>query len=185
MEKKTFKKASFIVAIGLLASCSNLEVEIPDHNLDVEFRYELTCSEVFLKYATPQVIITDGNGTERILTIEDNMWTGTNHKTWIQSVHYDSLNVSSSMTVKYLPKAGVTYQDEYDFDNIHYLSCMILVQEDGEGRRNNYTIIPDFPAKTDVTASTLKSYIEGLENKTTMRGGKVGVNGEITKTEND
>lgn len=183
MKTKFYIKELLLMVTGLFASCS--EIEIPEHNLDVEFTYELTCSETFLKYAIPQVTITDGKGTQQTLTIEDNMWTGADHKTWTLSVHYDSLNVSSTMAVKYLPKAGITYQDEPNFDNVHYLSCLILVQEDGDGRRNNYTIIPDFPAKTDITASALKSYIEGLESKTTTRGGSVDLKGEITKIEND
>lgn len=173
-----------MIAISGLNSCSD-DYELPEHNLDIEFRYELTCSEAFLKYATPQVTITDANGSQITQTIEDNMWTGSGHKTWTQSVHYDSLNVSNTMSVTYLPKPGVTYQDEYDFDNVHYLSCLIIVQEDGEGRRNNYTIIPDFPSKTDVTASTLKKYFDGLINKTTTRGGSVDIKGEITKIEKD
>ena len=89
------------------------------------------------------------------------------------------------MAVRYIPKSSVTYQDEQDFDYVHYLSCLISIQEDGDGRRNNYTIVPDFPAKTDVSASALKTYIEGLVNKTTTRGGRVDLNGEITKIEND
>lgn len=170
---------------GVFISCSDTEMTIPEHDLDVEFRYELTCSEAFLKYATPQVTITDVNGTKQILTIDDDMWTGSGHKTWTQSVHYDSLNVSCTMDVTYLPKNDVTYQDEYRFDNVHYLTCMILVREDGKGQRNNYTIIPDFPAKSDVTASALKTYIEGLQTKTVTRGGRVGMDGEITKIENE
>lgn len=181
---KLFLFGLMLIAIIGFDSCSD-EYELPEHNLDIEFRYELTCSEVFLKYVTPQVTITDGKGVQQILTIEDNMWTGSGHKTWTQSVHYDSLNVSSTMMVKYLPKTGVTYQDEQDFDNVHYLSCLILVQEDGYGRRNNYTIIPDFPAKSNVNASALKTYIESLGNKTTTRGGSVDLKGEITKIEND
>lgn len=185
--KKIYKSlwlSLMLVAFLGLNSCSD-DYELPEHNLDVEFKYELTCSDVFLKYATPQVTITDGKGYERTFTIDDNMWTGSGHKTWTQSVHYDSLNVSSTMSVTYLPKVGVTYQDELDFDNVHYLSCLISVKEDGDGRRNNYTIIPDFPAKSDVTASALKTYIEGLGSKTTTRGGSVDIKGEITKIEND
>lgn len=181
---KTFWLCLMLVAFSGLNSCSD-DYELPDHNLDVEFKYELTCSDVFLKYATPQVTITDGKGYEQTFTIDDDMWTGTDHKTWTQSVHYDSLNVSSTMAVTYLPKVGVTYQDEQDFDNVHYLSCLISVKEDGDGRRNNDTIIPDFPAKADVTASALKTYIEGLGSKTTMRGGSVDLKGEITKIETD
>lgn len=183
MKTRAYIYGLMVMAAGTLASCS--DIEIPEHKLDVEFKYELTCSADFLRYATPQVTITDGEGRLQTLTIEDNMWTGVEHKTWIQSIHYDSLNVTSTMTVKYLPKVGVTYQDEADFDNVHYLSCLISIQEDGEGRRNNFTIIPDYPAKSDVTASTLRTYIEGLENKETTRGGSVDMKGEITKIEND
>lgn len=181
---KTFWLGLMLVASSGLNSCSD-DYELPEHNLDVEFKYELTCSEVFLKYATPQVTITDGKGSERTFTIDDNMWTGTGHKTWTQSVHYDSLNVSCTMAVTYLPKVDVTYQDEPDFDNVHYLSCLISIKEDGNGRPNNFTIIPDFPAKADVSASALKTYIEGLGSKTTTRGGSVDIKGEITKIEND
>ncbi len=181
---KLFWLGLMLVAFYGLNSCSD-DYELPEHNLDVEFKYELTCSAVFLKYATPQVTITDGKGSEHTFTIDDSMWTGTDHKTWTQSVHYDSLNVSSTMAVTYIPKVGVIYQGEHDFDNVHYLSCLISVKEDGDGRRNNYTIIPDFPAKADVTASALKTYIEGLESKTTTRGGSVDLKGEITKIEND
>lgn len=173
----------FLMAIFAMYSCS--EIEIPEHNLDVEFQYELVCSEAFLKYATPQVVVTDGNGTQQTLEIEDDMWEGTGHKTWSISMHYDSLNVSNTMTVKYIPKPEVTYQDEKDFDNVHYLSGFIIVKEDEEGRRNNYTIVPDYPAKANVTASALKLYIENLSGKTTIRGGKVDKNGEITKVETD
>lgn len=183
MKTRAYIYDLMVMAAGALASCS--DIEIPEHKLDVEFKYELTCSEDFLKYATPQVTITDGRGGQQTLTIEDNMWFGTEHKTWTRTVHYDSLNVSSIMTVKYLPKTGITYHDEVNFDNVHYLSCLISIQEDGEGRRNNFTIIPDYPAKSDVTASALRTYIEELENKETARGGSVDMTGEITKIEND
>lgn len=183
MNTKIYVKTLILMVAGMITSCS--EIEIPEHNLDVEFKYELTCSETFLKYVTPQVTITDTDGLQQTYTIENNMWTGTEHKTWTQSFHYDRLGVSSTMAVKYLPKSNVTYQDEQDFDNIHYLSCMISVKEDQEGRRNNYTIIPDFPAKSNITASVLQTYIEGLGEKITTRGGSVNLNGEITKIEND
>ena len=183
MNTKLYIKGVILVIVGAISSCS--EIEIPEHSLDVEFNYELTCSEAFLKYATPQVTITDGKGVQQTISIEDGMWTGSGHKTWTYSVHYDSLNVSNTMAVRYIPKSSVTYQDEQDFDYVHYLSCLISIQEDGDGRRNNYTIVPDFPAKTDVSASALKTYIEGLVNKTTTRGGRVDLNGEITKIEND
>lgn len=179
---KTYRYGFLLLAtMGILTSCS--EMEMPLHELDVEFRYELTCSEALLKYVTPEVTITDRSGTCQTFSIENEMWKGNEHKTWTQSVHYDSLNVSSSMTVKYVPKAGVIYQDELDFDNVHNLSCLVIVQEDGEGRRNNYTIVPDFPSKTDVKAEALKNFIEALSNKLTTRGGKVDLKGEITKME--
>ena len=77
---KLFLFGLMLIAIIGFDSCSD-EYELPEHNLDIEFRYELTCSEVFLKYVTPQVTITDGKGVQQILTIEDNMWTGSGHKT--------------------------------------------------------------------------------------------------------
>ena len=183
MKTTNYYNGLILIACSILASCS--QTDLPDHFLDVEFKYELTCSDVFLKYATPQVTITDGKGYKHTFTIDDNMWTGTEHKTWSQSVHYDSLNVLSTMTVTYLPKNDVIYQDEQDFDNVHYLNCLIIVKEDGIGRRNNYTIIPDFPAKTNVTASSLKTYIEGLSSKTLTRGGRVDAKGEIIIIENN
>lgn len=165
----------------ILSSCSDFE--IPDHKLDIEYKYELTCSESLLKYVTPQVTITDTKGVQRTISIEDNMWTGTNHKTWTQSVHYDSLNVSSTMMVKYIPKAGVTYQDENSFDSFHHLNCLISIQEDGDGRRNNHTIVPDFPSTTPVNADKLEEFIDKLGKRELTRGGSVDFKGEITKIE--
>lgn len=164
-------------------SCSDFE--IPDHSLDIEYRYELTCSNDLLNYVTPEVTITDIQGNTRTLVLEDNLWHGDKHKTWSMSVHYDSLNVQNTMTVRYVEKSGVMYKDQSKFDNTHNLSCLIIVQEDGDGRRNNYTIIPDFETQNDVSAETLKKYISKLTTAETTRGGKVGMDGEIVKIEND
>lgn len=172
-----------VITIGVFSSCS--QYELPEHSLDVEFKYELTCSEGLLKYVTPQVTITDTKGVQQTISIEDGMWKGTNRKTWTQSFHYDSVNVSNMMTVRYIPKSGITYQDEVAFDNAHNLSCYIIVQEDGDGIRNDYTIIPDFPSAVDVKADVLENYIERLSQSATTRGGKVDSKGEVTKIEND
>ena len=56
MNTKLYIKGLLLMASVVFTSCS--DIEIPEHNLDVEFRYELTCSDAFLKYATPQVTIT-------------------------------------------------------------------------------------------------------------------------------
>lgn len=172
-----------LVVAGALTSC--FDSKIPDHFLDVEFQYELTCSEHILKYVTPEVSITDATGKKNIFTIDEEMWEGVSHKKWKLSIHYDSLNVSNTLSVRYIPKIGVVYQDEVEFDSFHDLNCLIMVMEDGNGARNNYTIVPDFPSLTDVTASALESYIENLSAKTYSRGGTVGLNGEITKMDNN
>lgn len=169
--------------LGLFSSCS--ETELPDHFLDVEYKYELTCSDMLLKYVTPEVTYINELGVQTTLSINENMWEGNEHKKWSMSVHYDRLDVTSTMTVKYIPRTGVTYQDEPAFDNVHYLSCLILIKEDGNGQRNNYTIIPDFPAKTDVKADALKDYINRLSQSSTTKGGSVDMKGEITKIENN
>ncbi len=181
--KKNYCHGLLLVVVGIFISCS--DSGLPNHELDVEFSYELTCSDALLKYVTPEVTITDIKGIQKIVTVKDDMWEGSNHKTWKQSIHYDSLNVSNTATVKYIPKTGITYQDEPAFDNVHNLSCLISIKEDGEGRRNNYTIVPYFPAKTNVTANILKTFIEGLSSKMTTRGGNVDSKGEITKIEKD
>ena len=167
--------------ICTLISCSDFE--IPDHRLDIEYKYELTCSESLLKYVKPQVTITDTKGVQTVITIEDNMWTGSNHKTWSQIVHYDSLNVSSTMMVKYIPKSGNVYQDEPSFDSFHHLDCIISIQEDGDGRRNNYTIVPDFTSTTSVNSTKLEEFIIKLGERELTRGGSVDNKGEITKIE--
>ena len=172
-----------LLTISMFFSCS--DYELPEHKLDVEFRYELTCSDVLLRYASPEVTITDVNGMQRTFLIDDNMWDGNEHKKWIQSFHYDSLNVSNTMMVKYIPKAGVEFQDEPAFDSFHNLSCLINVSEDNLGGPDDFTIIPDFPSKVNVSASALKAYIEGLSSKTIIRGGSVDLNGNITRVEND
>lgn len=180
---KKYLYGHIFVAMGVFTSCN--EIEIPNHELDVEFKYELTCSEGLLKYVTPDIIITDATGSKRTLTIENSMWDGNEHKTWTYIVHYDSLNVSNTATVKYIPKAGVAYQDEIAFDNVHNLSCFISVKEDGDGRRNNYTIVPDFPSKTDVKADVLKDFINRLSITSSTRGGSVDLKGEIIKINED
>ena len=180
---KSYFYGLLIMAMGIYTSCN--EIDIPNHELDVEFKYELTCSEGLLKYVTPEVTITDVTGAKHTLIIENNMWDGNDHKTWTYSVHYDSLNVSNTATVKYIPKAGVNYQDETAFDNVHNLSCFISVKEDGDGRRNNYTIVPDFPSKSNVTADAMKDFINRLSSTSTTRGGSVDMKGEITKIELD
>lgn len=166
-----------------LSSCSDME--IPDHVLDIEYRYELTCSDDIIKYVTPEVTLSDGNGNKQTILIEDNMWQGDEHKSWTYSVHYDSLNVQNTMTVKYISKTGVSFQDDPEFDNTHNINCLILIQEDGNGRRNNYTIIPDFTPKSSVSAETLKKYVDKLVTSEITRGGSVGKNGEIVKIENE
>lgn len=174
-----------LMALGALASCSDSGVpEIPEHHLDVEFTYELICSDALLKYVTPEVTFTDAKGVQRIVTVENGMWEGNDHKTWKQTIHYDSLNVSSTATVRYIPMAGVNYQDESEFESIHDLSCLISIKEDGDGRRNNFTIIPETPSqKTTVKADVLESYISRLGNSSLTRGGSVDMKGEITKIE--
>lgn len=183
---KTYWYGLLLIGLGIFASCSDSEIpNIPDHELDVEFRYELTCSDMLLKYVTPKVSFTDGTGELHSILVENDMWEGGEHKTWRQSVHYDSLNVASTATVSFVPRTDVEYQDETAFDNVHYLSCLILVKEDGEGRRNNYTIIPDYPTKVDVTADVLREYVNRLTQFTSTRGGIVDIKGEITNVEND
>lgn len=175
-----------MMVVGVFASCSESDIpEMPEHNLDVEFRYELTCSEMLLKYVTPQVTLTESDGSQRTIIIDNSMWEGTEHKTWKQSVHYDRLSVMNTATVRYVPKSGVVYQNETGFDQAHYLSCFISINEDGDGRRNKYTIIPDFPSKVDVSAAALQTFINNLSNSASTRGGSVDQRGEITKIETD
>ena len=180
MKKKLIVMTLFMGLVGVW-SCS----ELPDHRLDVEFRYELTCSDVLLKYVIPEVTVTDVTGAQRTFMIEDKMWGGNEHKTWSYSVHYDSLNVSNTMTVSYIPRKDIVYQDEPLFDNVHNLSCLIITQEDGNGRRNNYTIVPDFPSKTNVKADALRDFVSRISQVTSTRGGSVDLKGEITKIENN
>lgn len=182
MKTKTITHGLYAMAASLLASCS--EIEIPEHNLDVEFSYELVCSNVLLKYVTPEVTFTDAKGVQRTVTIESSMWEGNEHKTWKQTIHYDSLNVSNTATVRYVPKAGITYQDESGFESVYNLSCLISIKEDGDGRRNDFTIVPDFPSVTDVSAQSLESFINRLSSTSTTRGGIVSEKGDITKIEN-
>lgn len=185
--RKTYLYGLLLMAIGTLISCSDSDIpEIPEHNLDVDFTYELVCSDALLKYVTPEVTFTDAKGAQRTISIEIGMWEGGDHKTWKQTVHYDSLNVSSTATVKYVLRAGVSYQDESAFESVHDLSCLISIQEDGDGRRNNHTIIPETPSqKTTVKADALESFITRLCNSSLTRGGSVDMKGEITKIENE
>ncbi|NPD92390.1 hypothetical protein [Xylanibacter muris] len=160
--------------------------EIPDHKLDVEFSYELVCSDALLKYVTPEVTFTDAKGVQRTVSVESGMWEGNEHKTWKQIIHYDSLNVSNTATVKYVSKSGVAYQDESDFESVHNLTCLITIKEDGDGRRNNHTIIPETPPiKTTVKADALENFINRLCNSSLTRGGAIDMKGEITKIENE
>ena len=183
---KNYWLCLLFLVLGLLVSCSESDIpEIPEHKLDVEFKYELTCSDDILKYVIPEVTITDVTGAKRTLKIEDGMWEGSGHKTWGYAVHYDSLNVLSTIEVSYIPKSDVKYQDESSFENIHNLSCFISVKEDGDGARNAHTIIPDFPSKVSVSADRLRSFFEELSKKNSIRGGSVDIKGEITKIEKD
>lgn len=179
MKTFSFCRYFFIMTICMIITSCADEYELPDHKLDVEFNYELTCSEQLLKYVIPRVTITDETGYSTTLTIEKNMWTGGNHKTWTQSIHYDSLKVSNKMTVEYLPISGVMFQDEENFDETHHLSCRISVLEDNDGRRNKFNIIPDFTSNTAVKADVLEAYVQTLSKKTITRGGSVGEDGEI------
>ena len=185
--EKTFWYSLLLMAFGTFVSCSDSDIpEIPDHKLDVEFSYELVCSDALLKYVTPEVTFTDAKGAQRTVSVESGMWEGNDHKTWRQTVHYDSLNVSSTATVRYVPKSGVTYQDESDFESVHYLSCLITIKEDGDGRRNDHTIIPETPSyKTTVKADALKEFINRLSDSSITRGGSVDMKGEVTKIETE
>lgn len=184
---KYFFYSFMVMVTGMLVSCSDSDFpEILDHELDVEFNYELTCSDALLRYVTPEVILTDGKSMQRTITIKSDMWEGGDHKTWKHSVHYDSLNVSNTATVRFIPISGVTYQNESDFESVHNLSCIISVKEDGDGRRNNHTIIPETPpTKINVKADALKDFINRLSNSSITRGGSVDMKGEITKIEID
>lgn len=183
---KTYRYGLLLMAIGTLVSCSDSDIpEIPEHKLDVDFTYELVCSEALLKYVTPEVTFTDAKGTQRTVTVESSMWEGTDHKTWKQIVHYDSLNVSNTATVRYVPKKDVSYQDESSFESVHDLTCLITVKEDGDGRRNNHTIIPETPPqKNTVKADALRDFINMLSKSSLTRGGFIDMKGEITKIEN-
>ncbi len=185
--RKIYWQCLLVMVIGVLVACSETDIpEIPDHKLDVEFSYELVCSDALLKYVTPEVTFTDAKGAQQKVTIESGMWEGNDHKTWKQTVHYDSLNVSNTATVRYVPKTGVTYQDESDFESVHNLSCLITIKEDGDGRRNNHTIIPETPSqKMTVKADALRDFINRLSNSSITRGGSVDMQGEITKIEQD
>lgn len=185
--RKIYWYSLLLMALGMLVSCSDSDIpEIPDHKLDVEFSYELVCSDALLKYVTPEVTFTDAKGDQRTVSVESGMWEGNDHKTWKQTVQYDSLNVSNTATVRYVPKIGVTYQDESDFESVHDLSCLITIKEDGDGRRNNHTIIPETPSqKTTVKADALRDFINRLSNSSITRGGSVDMQGEITKIEQD
>lgn len=176
-----------LMAFGTIVSCSDSDIpEIPDHKLDVEFSYELVCSDALLKYVTPEVTFTDAKGAQQKVTVGSGMWEGNDHKIWKQTVHYDSLNVSNTATVRYVPKTGVTYLDESDFESVHDLSCLITIKEDGDGRRNNHTIIPETPSqKKAVKADALKDFINRLSNSSITRGGSVDIHGEITKIEQE
>jgi len=183
---KNYWYGLLLMALGTLASCDSEVPEIPEHKLDVEFSYELVCSDVLLKYVTPEVTFTDAKGVQRTVSVEGSMWTGGDHKTWAETVHYDSLNVSNTATVKYVPKAGVSYQDESDFESVHGLTCLITIKEDGDGRRNNHTIIPETPTqKTTVKADALRDFINRLSNSSLTRGGSIDMKGEIKKIENE
>ena len=183
---KNYLYGLLLLAIGTLASCDSEVPEIPEHKLDVEFSYELVCSDALLKYVTPEVTFTDAKGVQRTVSVEGSMWTGGDHKTWTETVHYDSLNVSNTATVRYGPKAGVSFQDESDFESVHDLTCLITVREDGDGRRNNHTIIPETPSqKTTVKADALKDFINRLSGSSITRGGSIDMKGEITKIENE
>lgn len=184
--RKYYWYSLLLMALVTLASCDESDIpEIPDHKLDVEFSYELVCSDALLKYVTPEVTFTDAKGAQHTVSVESSMWEGNDHKTWKQTVHYDSLNVSNTATVRYVPKAGITYQDESGFESVHDLSCLITIKEDGDGRRNNHTIIPETPSnKTSVKADAIKDFINRLSNSSLTRGGSVDMKGEITKIEN-
>lgn len=182
--RKNYWYGLFLMAVGTLASCDSGVPEIPEHKLDVEFSYELVCSDALLKYVTPEVTFTDAKGVQHTVAVENNMWVGGDHKTWTETIHYDSLNVSNTATVKYVPKAGVSYQDESDFESVHGLTCLITIKEDGDGRRNNHTIIPETPTqKTTVKADALRDFINRLSNSSLTRGGSIDMKGEITKIE--
>lgn len=184
--RKNYWYGLLLMALGTLASCDSEVPEIPEHKLDVEFNYELVCSDALLKYVTPEVTFTDAKGAQRTVAVESGMWEGTDHKTWRQTIHYDSLNVSSTATVRFVPKTGLNFQDESAFESVHNLSCLISIKEDGDGRRNNHTIIPETPSqKTPVKADALESFINRLSNSSLTRGGSVDMKGEITKIENE
>lgn len=172
----------FIVACVFI-SCS--EIDLPEHMLDVEYRYELTCSDDILNFVTPEVSFVDARGNKKTFLIESGMWEGDKHKKWSQSVHYDSINVSNSMTVRYIAKHDLCYHDYTGFDNTHDFNCLILILEDGNGRRNNFTIIPDNTQKVDLNAEQLEKYIQELTTKSSTRGGVVDINGEISKIDNN
>ena len=105
---KTCWQGLWCVSLCLFtSSCDSGIPEMPDHVLDVEFQYELTCADALLKYVTPEVTITDGTGSQYIISIESNMWEGVEHKTWKQSVRYDSLNVASTATVRYVKRMAM------------------------------------------------------------------------------
>ena len=187
MKIKNYWYGLILMALGTLVSCDKSDIpEIPEHHLDVDFSYELVCSDALLKYITPEVTFTDANGVQSVVTVESDMWEGGEHKVWKYTVHYDSLNVSNIATVRYVPKTGVTYQDESDFESVHNLTCLISIKEDGDGRRNNHTIIPETPSqKTAVTAAALESFISKLSKSSITRGGSIDMKGEITKIEKD
>ena len=80
--RKIYWQCLLVMAIGVLVACSESDIpEIPDHKLDVEFSYELVCSDALLKYVTPEVTFTDAKGVQHTVSIESGMWEGNEHKT--------------------------------------------------------------------------------------------------------
>lgn len=113
MKKQLLKQAIVFAIIALgLSSCKDDE--------RVEMSYTVSCSADLLKFVSPVVTYTDGNGKENTVTLTDADWnkgnevsmgngnssttiTGMDSYTWTKRIEFDSFGVSGKITVKYVP----------------------------------------------------------------------------------
>jgi len=170
--KKTLLKQAIvftIIALGL-SSCSK-------DDESVEMNYIVSCSADLLKFVSPVVTYTDGNGMEKTITLTDADWnkdnelsmgngnssttiTGVDSYTWTKRVVFDSFGVSGKMTVKYVPLTNTedTTGKKYLFK--HNISISANAQSDNV--QSQYVDISLDLAGTQVDGTMVSTYINKL-----------------------
>ncbi|MBQ9640157.1 MAG: hypothetical protein IJV06_01125 [Bacteroidaceae bacterium] len=198
MMTKSFylKVLAFLLLSISMVSCST--------DKKAEFAYTLECSEDLLKFVTPEVTVTNADGVEEKIVINDNDWSKGNVEvnmsgvtirrtilncSWTKSILADDWGVMSSMVVKYVKKENQPVLQEQDsFIFAHGISCIVSASKKEKkafSSKNDLGVGGDILGTTItyqyVSASMVNAYIDNLVANPEKKVFYVNDDGEISE----